>query len=154
MDNNHTIRIVPLPTDFMNETMMKLYSKRVALDMIQNEMICTFKAPELAYHYTKKENVPSILKDGLKSGIDGGVFVSTDLKELTAYLKNNIIGATYKVSLRGHKTINTDRLEDYVILSFKPENSRNAKWYKQYVNKHIMFYHGDLQITDVKEIEV
>lgn len=100
------------------------------------------------------EDIESILNTGLKSGVDGGVFVGADLDELKEYLINNIVGAEYIRTLKGIMTKNTEELEDYVIIQFRPELSRAVRWYKRIDNHNILFYHGDLNITDVKLIEL
>ena len=100
------------------------------------------------------EDIESILNTGLKSGVDGGVFVGADLDQLKEYLINNIVGAEYIRTLKGIMTKNTEELEDYVIIQFRPELSRAVRWYKRIDNHTILFYHGDLNITDVKLIEL
>lgn len=150
-----TYRVVPTLDDFFyNQRAFDSYKKAVARSMIKNELICTFKVPDLVYHYTKKSNVDSILENGLNSGIDGGVFVCTVFDEAREYLETNIIGAEFIKPLRGAMIPNTCELDDFVILAFKPHGSRASKWYKRFYNHNILFYHGDLDISEVEVIEL
>jgi len=150
----NTYRVVPAPNDFLNSKSFESYKRNVAKNMIKNELMSLWVAPECVFHYTKKENVTSILEQGLKAGIDGGVFVCTNYEELKHYLEYNVVGAEYIQTLKGVKTLNTEELEDYVILAVRPVQSRNVKWYKRFDNHKILFYHGDLNIELIKEYQL
>ena len=150
----NTYRVIATMDDFISEKSFESYKKAVAKGLIEFELMLAKTIPDTLYHFTKKSNIESILNTGLKSGVDGGVFVGADLDELKEYLINNIVGAEYVRTLKGIMTKNTEELEDYVIIQFRPELSRAVRWYKRIDNHNILFYHGDLNITDVKLIEL
>lgn len=149
-----TIKVVPVANDFYSPKAFESYKRAVAKQMIKEDLLSLWKAPDSIFHYTRKENVDSILEHGLRAGIDGGVFSCTDFEELKEYLENCIVGAEYIQSLRGVMTPNTDELEDFVILEVKPVGSRNVKWYKRFDNHNILFYHGDLNVELIKEYKL
>lgn len=152
----NTVRIVVNESNFPSKEKFESYKAKTAKAFIKDELYAVHKIPDKIFHFTKKVHVESILSEGLRSGIDGGVFISLSLEDCKNYLTNNIVSAQYLQDLCGKLTLNTEELDDYIIIEATPIETHKSKWYK-YTKQNkssLMFYHGDVQLQDVKLINL
>lgn len=140
---------------FPNEEIAKQYTKS-SIKMTKVTMRCIHSIPQTIYHFTKRENVESILNSGLIAGLDGGIFVSTSLEENLSHLINNVIkldGFVHPFTLE--ILPNEEKIEDYVIIEATPINCYRKDWHvyinKDHKNENTLFYLGDkLSLDNVK----
>lgn len=140
---------------FPNEKLINEY-KQISIKQLKYTMQHTHTIPSKVYHFTRKENLESILSEGLKAGLDGGVFVSTSLQENLSHLKNNIIEVDGFINPVSQDIIpNNEKIEDYVIIEGAPANTYRKNWLayinKNHDNQHTLFYLGELlKLEDIK----
>lgn len=140
---------------FPNEKLAMLY-KQTSVKVLKNTMRNTHAIPSKVYHYTRKENLESILAEGLKSGLDGGVFVSTSLEENMSHLINNVIEVDGFINPFSQKVVpNNEKIEDYVIIEGMPVNTYRKNWMtyidKSSDNNYTLFYLGEiLKLDNIK----
>lgn len=143
---------------FPNEEIAKKYTA-ISIKNTKNTMMGTHCIPDVIYHFTRKENIENILADGLKAGLDGGVFVSTSLKENVSHLINNIIKVDGFINPFSQDIMpNNEKIEDYVVIEATPVNTYRKNWLaylnKNHDNEHTLFYLGDtLTLDNVKIYE-
>lgn len=89
----NTVRIVVNESNFPSKEKFESYKAKTAKTFIKDELYAVHKIPDKIFHFTKKVYVESILSEGLRSGIDGGVFISLSLEDCKNYLTNNIVSA-------------------------------------------------------------
>lgn len=140
---------------FPNDELAKLYTK-TSIKTTRKTMVGTHEIPNKIYHFTRKENLEGIVRDGLKAGLDGGVFVSTSLDENLAHLIENVIKVDGFLNPVNQEILpNEEKIEDYVIIEGCPVNSYRKNWLaylnKSHQNEYTLFYLGDtLELENVK----
>lgn len=140
---------------FKDEKLAELY-KQASIRTTRQTMINTHSIPDKVFHFTRKEHLESILSEGLKAGLDGGVFVSTSLEENISHLIHNIVEVDgFLNPLTQNIMPNNEKIEDYLIVEGTPIGTYRKNWLayinKSDDNKHTLFYLGDLlKLENVK----
>lgn len=87
--------------------------------------------PETVYHYTKKENLPAILRDGkIKRYCDLECWFCLSLQDALRYMELTVMkeGKSYFDSRLKIQTYPPFRAEDYVLLELHPIASEKYNW--------------------------
>lgn len=125
--------------------------------------------PETVYHYTKKDNIESIIKDKkIKKFKDKYTFFTMselDSDFLMSNLTCNPLARTRDYN--GIIRTNTNKKEDYILLKLKVDRKYvdNTLWYSsdstgggnsklaQEINSRTICYKGDLKYTEIEVIK-
>lgn len=120
--------------------------------------------PKEIYHFTKKENLESIMKDRtIKHFSDVYTFYCPTEEEAKWFLYNVTCNPkAVTVGADGIKRKNNNNIDDFVLLKIIPDRNYldNSKWFKsnstrnEEIDSHVICYKGNVKIKSAEIYEL